>query len=475
MNKRYKYLTKNVGLMAISQLGTKLLSVLLVPLYTNILTTEEYGSFDLIITTINLLIPLLTFNVGEGIIVFTIQKKQNHNDIISIGIKFGIIGSAIVFLLAFINAQIGLIESLTYNWFYLPIVFLLSVISTDLVYFVQGQEHVKDTAVSGVLSSASMIFLNILFLVVLKLGIQGYFLAYIIGNLVQILYLFIRRKIWRYVVWHSNSEIQNEMIDYSKPLIFNSLSWWVNSSSDRYIVIAIAGMSANGIYSVGYKIPSILNIFQSIFASAWSISAVKDYDQDDSDGFFSTMYAMYNCCITLICSLIVVSSRLLAHFLYAKDFYVAWQYAPFLTIAIIFGSLSGYLGGVFFATKNTKVFAHSTVIGAITNIGLNIILVYIIGPIGAAIATVISYFVIWLFRIVQVKKYIKLHISLRRDLISYIILVVQATLLFVFRDNSVLYIIEAISFVLLMALYNKELSKVIIKVQNILNRGSVND
>ena len=76
MNKRYKYLAKNVGLMTLSQFGTKLLSLFLFPLYTSILSTEDYGSFDLIVTTVNLLILILTFNVGEGIIIFALQRAK---------------------------------------------------------------------------------------------------------------------------------------------------------------------------------------------------------------------------------------------------------------------------------------------------------------------------------------------------------------------------------------------------------------
>ena len=473
MNKRYKYLAKNVGLMTLSQFGTKLLSFFLVPLYTSILSTEDYGSFDLIVTTVNLLIPILTFNVGEGIIVFALQRAKNQRDIFSIGLKYGVIGSVIVFVLAFINSFLGLIDALTYNWMYLPVFFFLVVISTDIVYFVRGQEHVRDTAISGVLCSAAMIFFNILFLVVLKYGIQGYFWAYIIGNSVQAVYLFIRRKIWKYIIWKIDKSIEKEMLAYSKPLIFNSLSWWINSSSDRYIIIALEGVAANGIYSVGYKIPSILNIFQTIFASAWGISAVKDYNKNDSDGFFSNTYALYNCSITLICSGIVMTSRIIAHFLYAKDFFTAWQYAPFLTIAIIFGSLSGYLGGIFASVKDTRVFAFSTVIGSITNIVLNIILVLSIGSVGAAIATLISYFVIWLIRVIQVKKYIKIRINIGRDLLSYTFLIIQTVLLFVFADGYILYSIEMIFFVVTVTLYGGELRKMISKGRGFLHGRNI--
>ena len=63
MKKDYKYLLKNVGLLALSNFGSKILVFLLVPLYTRMLTTEEYGTFDLYVSTITLLIPILSLNI----------------------------------------------------------------------------------------------------------------------------------------------------------------------------------------------------------------------------------------------------------------------------------------------------------------------------------------------------------------------------------------------------------------------------
>ena len=57
------------------------------------------------------------------------------------------------------------------------------------------------------------------------------------------------------------------MLKYSCPLIANTVAWWITNASDRYVVMWLCGTAANGIYSVAYKIPSILNILQSFYAS----------------------------------------------------------------------------------------------------------------------------------------------------------------------------------------------------------------
>ena len=256
------------------------------------------------------------------------------------------------------------------------------------------------------------------------------------------------------------------MTNYSKPLIANSIAWWVNNVSDRYVIVFFCGLAENGVYSVAGKIPSILNIFQTIFNQAWTLSAVKDFDPEDKNGFFTNTYKAYNCMMVIICSSIIVADKILAKFLYAKDFYVAWKYVPWLTVAILFGALSGYLGGFFSAVKDSKLFATSTIMGAIINLILNFVFTPIYGAMGAAIATAISYIVVWAFRYVQSRKYIKLKINLTRDIVAYILLIVQSLLILI--EGLKMYFFVGIVFLIICFLYIKDIMLVLNKI---LKRG----
>ena len=465
---KYKYLLKNIGLLTLGQFGTKLLSFFLVPLYTNILSTGEYGTYDLFSTTTSLLIPVLTLNAGEAIAVFALDKNyKNKGSILSVGLKFSIIGSILVTVLTaifvLINGVFDLVQLFNEFWFFLPLMFFLSVLSSVMTNFARGIEKVKEIAVGGVLCTLAMISFNILFLVVIEWGLLGYFLAFNIGLFVQIIYMGVSCKIWNFIKFSKDVKLEREMLSYSKPLIANSICWWVNNSSDKYVVTAMQGITENGIYSVGYKIPSILNIVQSIFAQAWSISAIKEFDPEDSNGFFSTMYTMYNYVLTASCSAIIVLGKLMAFFLYAKDFYSAWKYVPFLTISIIFGALAGFLGGFFAAVKDSKTFAKSTIISAVVNTVLNFVFIYFIGTIGAAIATVICYFLVWIIRYVEVKKYIKLKINIFRDAICYFILVLQSLVMLFIETPAILYPIESLCFLLIIFMFRGENKMLIVK------------
>ena len=75
---KYKYLAKNIGLLTLSNFATKLLSFFLVPLYTSILTTADYGTYDLFNTTVGVLIPILTLNVQDGVMRFAMDKNYDR-------------------------------------------------------------------------------------------------------------------------------------------------------------------------------------------------------------------------------------------------------------------------------------------------------------------------------------------------------------------------------------------------------------
>lgn len=453
----YKYLLKNIGLLTISQFGTKILTFLLVPLYTSVLSTSEYGTYDLFTTTINLLVPIVTLNISDAVLLFSLDEKNDRSEVLSIGLKYTVFGFVFSTVFLIFNNITNLFQPINEYWYYFPFLFLFTTINTLFSGYCRGIDRVKETSIGGIICSFVMISCNLLFLLVLRLGLHGYFIANILAIISQSIFLFVSCKLWQYFVISKNNNLEKSMKDYSTPLIANNVGWWVNNSSDRYIVTWMCGVAANGIYSVGYKIPSILNMFQTIFSQAWTMSAVKDFDSDDRNGFFSKMYSIYNCGMVLVCSIIVMTSRALAHLLYAKDFFVAWKYVPFLTIAIIFGSLSGFLGGIFAAAKDSKLFGKSTLIGAGVNIVLNILLVYFIGALGAAIATLIAFFIVWLIRLRHVERHISININLKRDYLSYFLLIGQGLLLFVFSDGVPLYALEIMLFGLIVMLYYKDL------------------
>lgn len=473
--KKYKYLFKNVGLLTISNFGSKILSFLLVPLYTSLLTTGEYGTYDLYVTTVSLMAPVLTLNIVDSVMRFSLDENSKKNEVFTVGFR-DVLRAVVIFgVLVAANYFFGVIDVFNQYPLYFILYFILSIFYDLLSQFARGMEQILDLAIAGIINSATLLSLNILFLSVLKLGLDGYFLANCIGFAVPIIYLSVRLKIWNKIVFKFESKaLKKDMERYSKPIIFNTISWWINNVSDRYVVTWLCGVDDNGVYSVAYKIPSILNAFQNIFSQAWTLSAVKEFNDEGAE-FYSEVYKIYNVGMVMICTVLIAGDRIIARILFANEFFEAWEYAPFLMISVVFGALSGLLGGIFSAAKQSKAFAKTTVLGAVINTVLNIVLVWQMGPVGAAIATMIAYIIVWIARIIESRKIIKVNINFKKDVLSYILLITQAVLMICINNQVVRYVVQAAAVIALLLINKNDImffvKKVTDKIKSRKSRG----
>lgn len=428
MSQRYRYLLKNIGILTISNFASKILVFLMVPLYTIVLTTEEYGVYDLIVSTVQLLFPILTLNIVDAVMRFSMDNAYTNNEIASIGIKYitrSFWGVTFFFLLCY-NFQ--LIDSIYGLELLICFYYFSYVLNQFFIQFAKGLERVNDMAFAGVCSTIVMLFGNIIFLLLLKQGLKGFLIANILSQIVPAGYYFIKLRFWKYICKVNRSnKLRKEMLAYCTPLIFTAVGWWVNSASDKYIVTLMCGISANGILSVAYKIPSIINIIQGIFIQAWQISAIKEYNVRGTKKFYGDLFVTLNLVMSIACTILIYLSKPLASLIYSNDFYVAWKYVPFLLISSVLNAASGFIGPILSAAKDSGSMAKAAIYGAVINIVMNIILVYLIGVQGATIATVIGSYVIYAVRKSAVREMLVVE-SYERVLLTWAILVVQATL-----------------------------------------------
>ena len=467
MDKKYKYLFKNIGLLTISNFGGRLLTFLLIPLYTKYLTTSEYGIYDLYTATVELLIPILPVCIFDAVQRFSLNKDSNKSDIFTVGFR-NMLKSILIFsLLILINYTFKIFAELNKYPLYLLLFFISDNFYTYFSNVSKGLDNIKDYAVCGFINSATTLLLNILFLTVFHMGIDGYFLANILSYFIAGFYLMIKIKIWNYLKLHlSNKNQKSEMINYSKHLVLSSISWWINNSIDRYFIIWLLGTAENGIYSVAYKIPTIINVVQSIFNQAWTLSAVKEFD-NRKDDFYSNTYKNYMLLLIFSCSGLIIFDQLIAKIIYSSDFYIAWKYVPFLLISAVFSALNSFIESIFAASMDSKIIAQTTILGAVINIILNLILIHSIGTMGAAISTMISYFAMWIFKLIKAKKIVNISVNPIKASSSVIILLIQSILIIYTTNNLIKYSFVIILFFVIALINIKDLKVLIYKGINL--------
>ncbi len=462
MSSKHKYLFKNVFLFSINNFVPKLLSILLIPLYTNCLTTAEYGVSDLITTTVALLIPIFTLDIQDAVMRFALDKAYKKNDVFSVALRIILVGTGIVCIGTYVVSLFNIPGLEDSYLFFFVLMYFTTALYNSISLFCRGIDKVNVMVVAGVIQSVVTLSANILFLVVFQWRLTGYLFANTIGSVIALIWCFLGAKLHRYIKWTTTKGVFKDMVTFSFPLIFSVIAWWVNNASSRYILSWMSGVAVSGLFAISYKIPNILTIFQNIFFQAWSISAIKEFDKNDSDGFISNMYNMMNFAMITVCSGIILINIPVSDFLYSKEFFEAWKFVPPLLVSVVFNAMALFIGSIFTAVKDTKTLSISTIVGAVINLICNFIFVYFWSAYGAALATTIGYAVVLLMRHIILHKHIYMHIVWWRDLTAYGLLIFQMILAFWGARYSIPQITILITIV---SLYFKEIKQLFLFIK----------
>ena len=406
MNKKYKTLLSNTVLISIGTFTSKLLVFLMVRFYTGYLTTSDYSTADLITQTANLLFPIISLGITEGVFRFALDKAADRRTVFTYGF-LSIVAGSVLFLAAI--PIVSLMDDLRdYAW--LIVVYTLACSFHALCsQYIRAIGKTALFAVQGIINTVLVIALNILFLAKFDMGIIGYVLSVALADMLCTLFLFFKEKLWRQFTFKLQKSILKEMLKYSVPLIPTTIFWWITSVSSRYIVNEMVGSDANGIYTVAYKLPTLLTLVSTMFMQAWQFSAIDESETDikEQASFYSRVWSSFQAVMFLAGSGVILFAKPVMKLLTTKEFYSAWQYIPFLSVAMVFTAFSSFTGTVYNVKKKSMLSFFTAFLGASINICLNFVLIPSpLGVQGAAIATAASYFIVFIVRGLNSQKYI---------------------------------------------------------------------
>ncbi|MCS8597550.1 hypothetical protein EFE25_07375 [Levilactobacillus brevis] len=454
---RYHKLISNSIVFAIGNIGSKMITFLLLPLYTYTLSARAYGIADLVQTTVSLLLPLISLNIFEGVLRFTMDKSNNKSSVLNIGMRFTMYGSLLFMVLGFLLSRMS---NVSYIGFIVFIV-IMQALQSLLSQYVKATGRVTLFAFNGMLLTFVTAGMDVIFLVFLKLGLLGYFWALIGGLFVSDMYLFWRGQILASLTLKKvNKDLEQQMVRFSLPLIPNSIVWWATNAVGRYFVVYFLGATANGIFAVGNKIPSMLSVVNSIFFQSWQISAIEEFKSPDRQEFFSNVFRIYSELMFLGTSLLIFILKPLMHIIVSDTFFVAWKYIPFLLLSVIYSSFSSFLGQYYVAAKKTSGVFTTTIYGTLLNVLLNFILIPKFHLFGASVASMLSYLVVWIVRAHDVEKLIQTKYDWRNLIINHFIILLQIVVLF-YMQGIFMAIFETI-LVLIIFAENIEIVQVLI-------------
>lgn len=449
-----KTLVKNTIIYAIGNFGSKMLSFILLPFYTYYLSTNDYGYFDLITTTIMLLLPIITFEIYDGLYRYLLDSKNDVETSNVISNSFFIV---IRNLVIFIIVYIIFIQFKSFRYQYLILFqIVLNILAAFCTQISRGIRRNIEYSISGILSTLIILTSNIIFITVMNLKVGSLIISNILAYVVVIIYLEVRLKIHKYLkIKLSDKIIKKRLVLYSIPLIPNLISWWFMNVSDRYFLAFYKGIEANGIYAISNKFPSILIMLNSIFSLAWQESAITEYNSKDRNKFYTKMFNVLISIEFTSVIILLAFTKFIMEFMVNDKFSSAWIYVPFLYMGTIFNSFSSFYGTGYMSSKDTIGAFYTSVIGGVANVIINIILIPVIGIQGASVATMISFLLMWLTRLWQTRKYFKIDINLKK-----LILLSGFSILFIvsyYINNKILEIIMMVLSIIILFVFNKNL------------------
>ena len=453
MNKK-KQLAKNTIIIFFGKVCTQLISFFLLPLYTSYLATKEYGLVDLIQTYVTLLVPIITMELEMSIFRYLVDsrgkekdtKKLISNNFFVLGISLTLFSILYVIVTCFVN--------IPFRWLILVDI-IVCVLSGNFLQVARGFGKTVDYSISCILTGLTTVISNIILICHFKMGAEGMIISMALANFICSLYLFIRLKLWNKISFKLvDKKLLKDMFKYSIPLIPNGVSWWIVNVSDRTIIKILLNTGANGIYAVSNKFPTIISSLTGVFNLSWSESAALHVNSPDRDEFFSDVF---NTIMKLFTSLgvgMIACMPFVFPLLINSKFNDAYNYIPYLVLGSVFNVAICLYSQVYLAKKLSKQVASTAILGAIINIVINVVFIKSIGLYAAAISTAISYFVMMVYRHIDLKKYVS--IKVEKKLIIYTILIFSFSIILYYQNNLILNIINLVVVCLYAFLLNRK-------------------
>ncbi len=453
----------DIGIYAIGNLGSKLVTFLLMPFYTYFISPDEYGYYDICFMVITFLMPFIMLQFKDSVFRFLVDAgdDKERKQISSIACRL-MCRSSLVFII--IGVLVGFFMPIKYAM--LVILLAISMSFYDVaIQVVRGLGHTKTFVSTGIIASFLICLSGILFVMILDMGVPGIFYSNILARILAILYMEIRLHVFgKYISFRlvlDKNKIKS-LLKYSLPLIPATLLMWVISSSNRFVIQASLGLEENGLFSVINKFVAILETFVYIFYQAWQETALRQYSSYDRDKFFSGIFNGFAYVVAALVIVISFGLKLNYGWLVDDAYYASVKYLFLIFVAKGLNAFCMFYELGYQCTKKTAKVLPGLMMAAGVNVALNFALVDPFGIYGIIVSMIVAYAILLLYRVYDTRK--MFHVSFNKNSALSVALLVISCFIFQIVDNlylSGIYLL--IVTVLLVFIVPESLKKLILE------------
>ena len=435
---RAKDLIKNTSILLIAKISTQIINFLLLPLYTSLLTTEQYGEVDVYTSLVMIIVPLITLQIEMAIFRFYITEKgeQEKSDIVTSG--YGV-----VFIITIIVGIAYFVSTLFVNINYRLLVFLYYLTQVGTAMLLQTCRAKGDNVSYGIgtlLNSSLAVILNVVFIAFLGWKVEGILISYVIAQIVGCLYMIARVKVHRILHKGKIDLIKcKELLSYSIPLVFNQIASWAINYSDRLIILLFWGQGINGIYSVANKFSNIAGTFFGVYNIAWTENVIRSLDDKEARRYVSKVFEITFSLYLMIVTGVINLLPFFFDWLVNISFRDAYNHVPILLVAMLFSGMAANIGSLYIAYKRTKEVGITTTLAGVCNVVVHFTLLSSVKLYAASISTLVSFVVLFIYRFIFAKKFFDLEVNIKVIAFQLVIMIYSCAV-YIIDDFMMIFI-----------------------------------
>lgn len=458
-------IVKKTAIYAVGTLSSNFLKVLILPIYANYVLPKDLGRFDYQNTIASLLVPILFLAIWEALLRFGLNEDNPDKikELISTTIIFALIAT-VFWSIVLPFPYLYIFNNLPYVELFLISLLIQPILST-LQLSVRTIKESKIYVVSGVISSFINVIALISMVVVLKQGLLGLLLSFLIGNIANILCLVFGSSLIKYISFKAvNFSLLKKLLKFSWPLIFNLVFIWFLGGYVMFYLGSFVGDKATGLFSFANKFAGIVAMFGSVLSMATIEDTIITSENDNFiEGFAQKNTEMFKIFLNvgiLLLPLIGIYYSTLGD----SEYRITLMIVPLLLVASIFQAMATNVGNIIVVYKKTQAIAVASFIVGVVNAIFCFIGHRFWGFNGVCIAYLFSSFLLFLLRYKLGQKLKYYHLNWRTIVILGFIFIWLSIL--VQLENSLLNIVLLIMVIVFeLVLYRKVIVNILRKLR----------
>ena len=361
MLSKLKNTLRHTLIYGLGNLSIKLIGLVLLPLYTKHLSSAEYGAFAILEVTMMIITYVFSFKLSTAMMRWWSTIRDHNYKKVIVFTTFSSSVLVVIFInissLIFSKSLSDILLDDKYLYDLIRLVFLsasFEILNYYALELIRLQEKSILYVAVTVLRTVVVLTLNIVLVAYFNYGIKGIILSQLSGQVLIFLitFPFLRRNMILKYDWREF----RKMLNYGVPLIFSTIAMMLMNMGDRYLIRYLLDFSDVGIYSLGYKISSVINIFilQS-FQMGFLPIAYKQFQTKDANRFFSKTLTYYTLILTIAALIFSLFGKELIELLSNREeYYSAYKVIPFFALAFILRGIEYVFSLGLHYTKKTK-------------------------------------------------------------------------------------------------------------------------